>query len=539
MMEAGVQRARAACERGEWHEAYRDFMTADAAVPLQVEDLERLATAAYLLGRETEFHRCFERAHRAHVDASRNERAARAAFWLAMTSLLRRETGQANAWAARGMRLVEKLDCVERGYLQLPAIELALRGGDFVNARAGAADAAQLGERHAEADLVAAARHMQGRAAIHLGDVSAGFKLLDESMLGAIAGELSPVMTGLMYCSVISVCRDVHEIGRAREWTAALSRWCSRQSGMVAFTDTCTVHRAEVLQFLGAWPDAFAEVRRVCERCVRDYRQPPGAAWYQQGEIHRLRGEYAEAEEAYRTASNCGCEPQPGLALLRLAQGRKDAACAALRRLAGTINDRLERAHLLPALIEVMLASGDVDEAVRACDELDELAQWLGTDALRALVAQSRGAIAFQQGDSQAAQPLLRQAFEAWRQLDSPYEAARVRALMSAVCRALGDDEAAGLEMAAAHAEFQRLGALPDLARLEALMAPAPRAGALSPREVEVLRLIAGGQTNKGIANELHLSERTIDRHVSNILGKLGVPSRAAAIAYGYSHQLL
>ena len=274
-------------------------------------------------------------------------------------------------------------------------------------------------------------------------------------MLAVVAGELSPIMTGLMYCSVIDTCRQVYALGRAREWTSAFSRVCEQQPEMVAFTGTCLVHRAEILQLQGAWPDAMTEACRACERAQRAERKPPGAAFYQQAEIHRLRGEFAKAEDAYHSASERGCEPQPGLALLRLAQGRTDAACAAIRRLTSATSDRLRRARLLPAYLEIMLAIGDIDEARRVRDELRELAHAFDTDVLRAVVAQADGAIALAEGDARAALDPLRCAFELWERHEAPYEAARVRVLIGHACRALGDNEAAGLEHQAAQVGFR------------------------------------------------------------------------------------
>lgn len=532
--------ARECYDRQAWDDAYQSFLGADQAAALQADDLERFATAAYLTGRDLEFQRVLERLHRVHVAARARPRAARCAFWLGLTLLLRGETGQANAWTTRGERLVHGADCVECGYLLLPAAEQQLSEGHLQAGLAAARQAAAIGERFADGDLTAAARHVQGRALIQQGDVLAGLKCLDEAMLPVVGGELSPIMTGLLYCSVIDSCRTVYAFARAREWTSAFSRACAQQPEMVAFTGTCHVDRAEILQFQGAWPDAFVEARRACERAERADRKPPPAAFYRQAEIHRLRGEFEKAEAAYRAASQAGCEPQPGLALLRLAQGRTDAACAAIRRLTGATSDRLRRAQLLPAHVEIMLAVADVDDARTARDELRALAQAFDTDVLRAVVAQADGALALADGDPSAALRPLRRAFELWERLEAPYEAARVRVSIGRACRALGDEEAAALEQQAARSVFERLGARPDLDRLDA---PTPLAGPrsrhpLSTRELEVLRFIADGRTNKQIADHLCLSERTIDRHVSNILGKLDVPSRAAATAYAYHHKL-
>ena len=377
--------------RRAWHDAYQAFLCADEATPLDADDLERLATAAYLVGRELEFQRFIERLYRVHLEADNPEPAARCAFWLALSFLFRGDVGQSNAWTARGNRIVQDRDCVERGYMLVAAATHQLRDGHAESAQGTASEATAIGERCRDADLIASARHLQGKALIHQGQVVPGLKCLDETMLAVVAGELSPIMTGLMYCSVIEACRDVYEVRRAREWTFALSRWCEQQSEMVVFTGVCLVHRAEIMQFNGAWPEALAEAGRACERCQQSARRPPGAALYQQAEIYRLRGESVKADEAYRDASRLGYEPQPGLALLRLAQGRTDAASAAIRRLLIATTDRLQRARLLPAYLEIMLATGDVDDARSACQELHALAEAFDTDVLRAVAAQAHG----------------------------------------------------------------------------------------------------------------------------------------------------
>lgn len=279
---------------------------------------------------------------------------------------------------------------------------------------------------------------------------------------------------------------------------------------------------------------------RACERAQQADRTPPGAGLYQQAEIHRLRGDFRRAEEAYLAASERGYEPHPGLALLRLAQGRTDTACAAMRRLLATTGDRLRRARFLPAYLEILLRRGDLEEARVARDELRELAHVFDSDVLRAVLAQTDGAIAFADGDARAALDPLRRAFEHWQRLEAPYEAARVRALRAQACRTLGDEEAAALEREAARSVLARLGAQPDLARLDGPGVPVTPASAppLTARELDVLRLISRGQTNKEIAAQLCLSERTVDRHVSNILNKLDAPTRAAAAAHAVHHKL-
>jgi DNA-binding CsgD family transcriptional regulator len=310
----------------------------------------------------------------------------------------------------------------------------------------------------------------------------------------------------------------------------------------VAFSGRCLVHRAEIMELHGAWREALEEAQRAHQRCLQGKNQSAAAqAFYRQGEVHRLQGELAAAEEAYRDASRCGFEPQPGLALLRLAQGNDVAAAAAIRRVVGETTEPLKRARLLPAYVEIMLAVGDTQEALRGCDELAEISAQYKSGMLGAMLAHAEGAVALAQGDAQAALLALRRAWKVWRELEVPYEAARVRVLLGLACRALGDDETAQLELEAAHELFAQLGAAPDLARVDSLARSAPSTDShgLTSRELQVLRLVAAGRTNKAVAAELILSERTVDRHVSNIFTKLGVSSRAAATAYAYEHQLI
>ena len=534
-----LERAREAYGSSAWRDAYEAYLLADATTGLAGEDLNHLATAAYLVGRDTEFLEITERSHRAHLEANRAERAARDTFWIAIVSLLRGETAQANGWAARGERLVCDRDCVERGYLSIHGVEQRLRRGELEAACAQSMGNVALGLQFGDMDLVAMARQQQGRAELELGRLPEGLKLLDEIMLAAVSGELSPIVTGLMYCSVIDACRGVYEWSRAREWTAALSKWCDRQGGLVAFTDVCRVHRAEILRLQGSWQHAIEEACRVCDRGEHADRPPPGVAYYEQGEVHRLRGETREAEEAYRAASRRGFDPQPGLALLRLAQGRTDAAAAAIRRLTRVSGSAAGRGRFLPAYAEIMLAIGEIDEAGRACEELEALCADRATDWLLAQSLQARGALCLVKEDACAALAHLRDAFERWERLGVPYEAARVRVLIATACEILGDAEAGGLERDAARALFEQLGARGELERLSQDRPCESASGTLSAREVEVLRLVTRGLTNKSIANKLGLSERTIDRHVGNILDKLNVTSRVAATAYAFAHHLV
>jgi DNA-binding CsgD family transcriptional regulator len=307
------------------------------------------------------------------------------------------------------------------------------------------------------------------------------------------------------------------------------------------------------LRLGGAWSEAQSEAERACEWLTASidnagdpsgrssFKHPVGAAFYQLAEIHRLRGDYVDADAAYRRANEYGHAPEPGLALLRLAQGEPRAAETTIRRLLGEPNPQHRRAAVLAAGIEIMLEVGDLPAAHAAADELAAMAGQSDARYLRALAAHAAGTVRLTTGDAQGALTALRQAWMDWQEIDAPWDAARVRVLLGLACRALGDDGSAHLEFVAAERVFQRLGAAPDLARLDALRSSAAATGEerLTRRERQVLALIAKGMTNRAIATALTISERTVDRHVSNILSKLDLPSRSAATAYAFERRLV
>jgi DNA-binding NarL/FixJ family response regulator len=544
--ESALERGRAAYQHRAWADACRLLAQADQAAPLGAADLELLMFATELSGHTPETLRLMERLYQLLLDRGEPLRAARIAFWMGFRLMSLGEVGRGSGWLGRSQRLVDShgQPCAEQGYLLLPVGQRHMLGGDLDSAARLAAEAVAIGEREREPDLVALGRSLHGRTLVRQGRIDEGLALLDEVMVAGSAGELSPIVTALAYCGVLACCQQVYAVDRAREWTSLLAPWWDAQPQMVTFAGTCLVHRAEILELGGAWGEAAEEARRACQRCPPTVDPDSTArALYRQAEIHRLRGEQAEAEGDYNAASQLGMEPQPGLALLRLQAGNTDAAASALRRVLGATNDRFKRVRLLPAFVETTLAAGAFEEARAATRELEEIAAALTTEIIAAIAAHARGALLLAEGEAQAALPPLEHAFQVWHRAGAPYLAARLRVLIARACLALDDGDGARLALAAARETFARLGAAPDLATVNTLAAGVDGGGdshhPLTARELQVLRLVASGKTNKAIASELDLSEKTVDRHVSNIFNKIDVPSRAAATAYAYEHHLV
>jgi DNA-binding CsgD family transcriptional regulator len=539
-----LERGQASFDRHAWGDAYTQLSAADCEQPLEPEDLERLAAAAYLTGRDENSVDLWARAHHAWVRLGDTARAARCAFWLAFGLLNKGELARGGGWVDRAQRLLDKggPDCVEQGRLRYLRALRSVFEGDVVAGHAAFSQAIEIGERFRDLELTTLARISQGRCLIYLGEIAEGVALLDEAMVAVTAREVSPIAVGDAYCTVIEGCQELFDLRRAHEWTAALSHWCDSQPDLVLYRGQCLVHRAEIMQLHGAWSDAMDEVQRALDRLLEPVgSRVLGAAVYLKADIHRQRGEFAKAEEAYRQANQLGREPQPGLALLRLAQGQLDAGNAAIRRVLDEAEDPVARPRALAAYVEIVLACGDVGAARAAADELSRIVADRNAPFIRSLSAHAAGSVSLAEGNVRAALATLRQAWAGWRELDVLYEAARVRVLIGLACRALGDEDGAEMELDAARSVFQLLGAVPDLARVEELsrMTAPKAAGGLTAREVEVLRLVAAGKTNRAIASELIISEKTVAAHMSNILTKLGLPSRAAATAYAYEHHLL
>lgn len=540
-MTSDLDLGRAAFDEAQWADAFDRLTAADALQPLDGEDLERLAVAAALAGHQGESEAAWERAHHTWTDAGDAERAARCAFWLAFRLLNTGEVARGSGWVDRARRLLDEhgVDCVEHGYLRYCAGLRAVLEGDVDSAHPAFVEAAALGTRFRTTELSTLARVGEGRCLIYMGDLAQGMARLDEAMVSVTAREVSPIAVGDIYCTVIDACQELFDVRRATDWTAVLNDWCESQPQLVLYRGQCLVHRAEIMQLRGNWPDALAEADRLGDGAMPAEPFVIAAAHYRAGELHRVLGDLAQAEGEYRAASQAGLDPQPGLALLRLAQGKVDAALAAIRRALDEASDPISRSRLLGPFVEIALASNDVDAARGAAMELQEIAAQLRAPYLAALAAQAMGAVDLADGDVRSALPALRRAVEAWRDLEAPYEMARVRVLLAAACRASDDEDGARLELDGAQRAFTDLGAQPDLDRLAVELGTADAPDGLSPRELEVLALLAAGRTNRDIAGELLVSPRTVDNHVRNIFTKLGVANRAAATSYAHEHGLL
>lgn len=553
-----LRQGRSAFDRNAWSQAYECLAASDAAAPLGIDDLERLAIAAYLTGRDEPSAAAWARAHNECLCLDDIPRAARCTFWLLVNLLNRGELARASGWLARTQRLLDdaQLECAERGLLLVQFARTYIKRGDIAAAHKAASRAVELADRFEDSELEVFGRLALAQVQAKRRDSAEAVSLFDEIMVAVTASDVSPIAVGIVYCAVIDGCQSLFDVGRAREWTAALSRWCSRQPDLVPFRGQCLVHRAEIMRLSGAWSDAIAEAEHACSwlveaageretgRAASDlppFKYPIGAAFYQLAELHRMRGDHREADAAYRRASEYGRSPQPGLSLLYMAQGRLDQAEAAVRRLLVEPQSPVARVAVLAAAVEVMLAVPDVETARAAADELAAMADGSRAPYLRARAAQAAGHVLLAAGDAPSALAALHEAWTGWQEIEAPYDAARVRVLRAHVCRALGDNAAAELELDAAQRVFRRLSAAPDVVRIAALRraATSSASGALSPRELEVLALVATGKTNQTIAHELCISKRTVDRHVSNILMKLNLSSRSAATAYAYERRLV
>ena len=533
-------RAQELADEGRWVEA-RDLLERLDPEQLAPADHELLAIASGLTGRDDQAAQAWEHAHAGWHAAGDARRSARSAFWLGMAFVNRRQMAPGMGWFQRGQRVLEEVgaEASEAALLQVPVALQHLRK-DPQRALELFDGILEVATRLGDREAVAFGRLGSGQALIQLGDAPQGVALLDEAMTAAMAGDVSPIAVGIIYCAVILECRRAFDLRRAREWTRTLSAWCDRQQGLVPFRGQCLVHRSEVAQIEGDWATAWDEAEAACDHLADIHGDPLlGLALYQRAELRRLRGEFEEAAEDYAQASAAGRRAEPGLQLLLLAQGRQDEAVAMISRCRAEASGPVQRTRILAAFVKIMLATGDVRAARDASDELGTLAEEADSNQLRATARQCAGAVLLEEGDPNGALNELAAAGDLWRQLGAPYEIAHVRLLRATACERVGDDVTAELEREAALKSLESLGAHADLAAMRKVGEPATSPGGLSSREIEVIELVAKGMTNKQIAADLVISEKTVARHISNIFTKIGVGSRSAATAWAFKQGLV
>ena len=529
---------RDALARHDWSTAY-DLLSSDPDLD-DPDWLAALADAAWWTGRLAECIEARERAYLLYDELGATREAGQCAVWLYEHHCFRARPAVGSGWLRRARRALEDdVDSVEYGNLLLREAQSAHGEGELATAESNATAAIELGRRLRSADLEAEALQAKGRILIDAGEVRDGLAHLDEAMLFAIEGRLNPYTTGKVYCSLVSACEELGDIQRANEWTDAVGEWAEAHP-VSLFPGMCRVHRAGLLQWRGEWAKAELEARQGSEE-LQDLNLPSAAAGFVKiGEIRRSLGDYAGAEEAFRRAEELSGQAWAGLAMLRLAQGRRDTALSIITRaLEETTWNRLARGKLLPAMVEITLAAGDLERARAGATELAEIAADFDSPVLLAAAATSRARVELAEGDPGGACATLHKALERWSELDVPYEVATARLLMGQACRDAGDEEGATSSFAVAETIFERLGAADRARTTRELRSGAPLPCGLSQREVEVLRLVASGRTNREIATELFLSEKTIARHISNIFTKIDVKSRAAATAFAFDNGLV
>ncbi len=528
-----------------WTEVYNQLLKADKEHSLGPNDLEKLGLAAYLTGRDNESFLILERAHMGYADWGETGYAIRCAFWLGLMFRNAGEMARSSGWFARGERLlmdISNQDCPEKKLLLIPQALGELSAGHGAKAQQIFELVVSTGEQFRNTDLITLGRLGLGQAMIQQGEITKGIKLLDETMITIETEEVFPLLNGIVYCAVIETCRKVWDVERAQEWTAALSRWCDAQPDLVPFRGECLVRRAEIFQFHGEWHKALEEIIDACDLLTQHHDEPAaGEAYYRQAELYRISGNFRKAEDSYHQAAKRGKNPQPGLALLRLVQGQNDAAKKSIVNTLQETKDQKRRAELLPALVNIMIAEKEIDEAIEAEKELCVIARKFNVPYLLALCSYCMGLVSHAKGDTRLALEQLQRALKFWNSLNLPYEAALTRELKGLVYLEMNDRDNSEAELMAANWVYEQLGANSDLERVNRLMNRKRHLepSGLSLRELQVLQLVASGMTNKLVADKLFISERTVDRHVSNIFNKLGVSSRVEATAYAIKNQML
>lgn len=538
-----LARARAFRASYAWRQACDEFRAAGGPAGLGAEDLECFAECAQIVGFRDEAIAALVRAFEERAAHGQVRPAVASAFWLWQAYRLNGEDAQANGWLARARELGPDDAGDEPGWLLITAAYYRMGAGAYDDAVTLLARARDGAARMHDADQLAFATLLTGRALVLSGRFRDGLDLLDDGMLRVLAGQTTPRATSLLFCAAIGTCEmEVHDVARVREWSAALGSWLDKVPPFGGpFYGHCLTYHAVHLRLAGKWAAALAQLEVACRSLAEGAGlRFMGHARYELGESHRLLGDFPAAVEAYRAAAFTGGPTQPGLALLRLALGDVPAAAAGTRRALGESVGPAARVEVLPAAVTVLLAAEAAAEAEAAAAELGSLAEHFASDSVRAAHARALGEVALAQEDWQKALPVLRQAAGLWRGLDVPYETAQCSVLLATAYRGVEDDEAADLELESAREAFERLGARHDQLMVQGMLRHSdvlqhpdvPGQHGLSPREVEVLRLIVHGLTNRAIGTELFLSERTVQRHVSNIFDKLGVTSRTQAATH-------
>jgi ATP/maltotriose-dependent transcriptional regulator MalT len=538
-----LEAIRSAVARHDWQAAF-DAASSMAPVDDPATEAERLdlqADAAWWLGRLDDCTRAREEAYRRYDDLGDGRRAGQCAVWLYEHHAFNGKGAIAGGWLRRARRALEgDEESAAHGALLLREAEVAHGSGELDLALANANAVVALARRLRSFDLEAEALQTAGRVLIDQGEVAEGMGHLDEAMLFAVEGRLGPYSTGKVYCSLIGACEDVGDHDRAAEWTEATQRW-AEEHPLCIFPGICRVHRAMVLKRRGSLAEAEREAARACEELRHSRPVASAAAWMEVGDICRRLGELDRAEEAFARAQEVSGSPCTALALLRLAQGRVDAARTIIGGcMEGTANP-LARVALLPNFVQVAVAAGDLDAAGAAVDELEAILVTFDSPSGRASLLASRGRLLLARGDARSARAALLDALDRWRALDVPYETATTGTLLGQALRDCGDEEGAIAAFTAAAALFDQIGARLDAGAVDRPVTPPPRAlpAGLTEREVEVLRLVAAGLTNNDIAAALFLSAKTVSRHLSNIFTKIAVTSRAAATAFAFENDLV
>lgn len=490
--------AREALAQHAWADAYELLKRADEEIGLDPDDLAGLGEAAWWVGRIKECIDARSRAFAGCVAQGRKVEAGLLSLRLAEDHFHRLEGSISRGWLARAERLLsEDETSVGFGWLARTRALIAFEGeGDIDKALHWAErglEIAAAGDR----DLYALSLHDKGRLLIAQGRIDEGMPLMEEAMVAAIGGELGAMATGRIYCNMIDICEKMAEYGRAAQWDQAAQQWCERVGITSGFPGICRVKRAGIMLFRGRWHEAEDEARRATEE-LSDFLTFAAVGFKEIGEIRLRMGDLEGAEQAFLQANQLGHDPQPGLALLRLAQGHPEAARQMVTTaLAQDSLIDLQRAKLLPALVEICLAEGDLPAADAAAKELGTLAARFGSKAILAAAAFSEGGVALARGEVDSAVEMSRRASRLWADEDLPYEAARARLQTGEAYRRGGSAASAAMELDAARRAFQELGAILLLRRLERLLeggSPARRVWAMMLTDIvgstELIRTI-------------------------------------------------